>query len=72
MATTAHPASRELLRDVFGHPAFRAGQETAVGAALEGRDSLVVMPTGSGKSLCYQLPALGACASRSSSRRSWR
>src|SRR5215208_2022172 len=42
----------------FGFDRFRAGQEEAVRAALEGRDSLVVMPTGSGKSLCYQLPAL--------------
>ena len=50
----------QILREVFGHDAFRPGQEEAVQAALDGRDSLVVMPTGSGKSLCYQLPALGA------------
>src|SRR2546422_10450463 len=47
----------ELQRH-FGFPAFRAGQREAVDAALAGRDVLVVMPTGSGKSLCYQLPAL--------------
>jgi len=46
------------LAELFGFPAFRPGQREAVGAALEGRDVLVVMPTGSGKSLCYQLPGL--------------
>jgi ATP-dependent DNA helicase RecQ len=46
------------LQDYFGFPAFRPGQREACEAALAGRDVLVVMPTGSGKSLCYQLPAL--------------
>jgi ATP-dependent DNA helicase RecQ len=46
------------LRDHFGFPAFRPGQREACEAALAGRDVLVVMPTGSGKSLCYQLPGL--------------
>src|SRR2546423_2939646 len=46
------------LHQHFGFRAFRRGQEEAVRAALAGRDALVVMPTGSGKSLCYQLPAL--------------
>ena len=49
---------RELLRQVYGHAEFRGDQEAVIGAALAGRDALVLMPTGGGKSLCYQLPAL--------------
>jgi ATP-dependent DNA helicase RecQ len=46
------------LRELFGFASFRPGQREAVEAGLAARDVLVVMPTGSGKSLCYQLPAL--------------
>jgi ATP-dependent DNA helicase RecQ len=46
------------LRAHFGHQSFRPGQEQVVGAVLSGRDVLAVMPTGSGKSIGYQLPAL--------------
>ncbi len=49
---------RELLRDRFGHDDFRKGQWEPISALLKGRDALVVMPTGSGKSLIYQLTAL--------------
>src|SRR5437016_3269829 len=51
-------AAQRKLRTVFGFEAFRAGQSEIVAAILDGRDVLAVMPTGSGKSLCYQLPAL--------------
>ena len=47
-----------LLHSTFGFPAFRANQEAVCRAATEGRDVLLVMPTGAGKSLCYQLPAI--------------
>ena len=48
----------ELLRQIFGYQSFREGQERLVDAALAGRDALGIMPTGAGKSICYQLPAL--------------
>ena len=55
------PLSRdmtELLRDTFGHAGFRPHQEAVCKAAVDGEDVLLVMPTGAGKSLCYQLPGL--------------
>lgn len=47
-----------VLKDYFGHDSFRDGQEKIVDALLDGRDALCIMPTGAGKSMCYQIPAL--------------
>ncbi|MFV8413144.1 ATP-dependent DNA helicase RecQ [Vibrio owensii] len=49
---------QRVLEDVFGYQEFRDGQQLVIDAAVEGRDSLVILPTGGGKSLCYQIPAL--------------
>ena len=53
---TANPQS--ILNDVFGYPTFRGDQEAAIKAAMDGQDSLVLQPTGGGKSICYQIPAM--------------
>src|SRR6202012_3587096 len=50
--------AREILRRVFGHADFRGLQAGVVEEALAGRDALAVLPTGGGKSVCYQIPAL--------------
>jgi len=57
-------AARRVLRTTFGYEAFRGEQAGAIEAALAGRDAVVLMPTGGGKSLCYQIPPLvtGRCA----------
>jgi RecQ family ATP-dependent DNA helicase len=58
LATTAGESLTGLLARSFGFPAFRVNQEEVCRAAIAGRDVLLVMPTGAGKSLCYQLPAI--------------
>ncbi|MGJ0508243.1 MAG: RecQ family ATP-dependent DNA helicase [Methylocystis sp.] len=52
-----HGSARDLLRSIFGYADFLPGQAEVIAAALDGRDALAVMPTGSGKSLLYQFPA---------------
>ncbi|WED26638.1 ATP-dependent DNA helicase RecQ [Vibrio sp. DW001] len=52
------PDAKSILNDVFGYQNYRDGQEEVITAVLNDQDSLVIMPTGGGKSLCYQIPAL--------------
>src|SRR5687767_7088059 len=63
VTATCHGPRMDLesvLRDTFGLPGFRPGQREVVESVLEGRPTVAVMPTGAGKSLCYQLPAVMA------------
>ena len=55
---TVGRAAQRCLREVFGHAIFREGQQLPVEALLSGQDALVVLPTGGGKSLCYQVPGV--------------
>ena len=49
---------QQILKAYFGHDTFRPGQESVIDSLLSGRDVMAVMPTGAGKSACYQIPAL--------------
>ena len=57
-STSSAGTARELLRQTFGYPTFRPGQGEVVDHVVAGGDALVLMPTGGGKSLCYQIPSL--------------
>jgi len=57
-ATSGADAALDVLRDTFGYADFRGDQRAIIDSALAGRDSLVLMPTGGGKSLCFQIPSL--------------
>ena len=52
------PDIQKILKDYWGYESFRSLQEDVINSVLEGKDTLALMPTGGGKSLCYQVPAL--------------
>ena len=49
---------RELLKKIFGFDSFKGSQEEIIRSVLDGKNTFVIMPTGGGKSMCYQLPAI--------------
>ncbi|WP_233113923.1 DEAD/DEAH box helicase, partial [Aggregatibacter actinomycetemcomitans] len=57
-STALHASALHVLHSVFGYQSFRKGQQEIINAVLNGQDCLVIMATGTGKSLCYQIPAL--------------
>src|SRR5690606_16834493 len=59
----ARSATEGALREVFGHDGFRTGQRAAIDGVMASRDALVLLPTGAGKSLCYQVPAVALARS---------
>ena len=56
--TTTTATAQQVLETVFGYPAFRGEQQAIIDHVVAGGDALVLMPTGGGKSLCYQIPSL--------------
>lgn len=69
MTHTHSDLAHRILREQFGHSAFRGTQEDIIRTLLDGQSCLVIMPTGSGKSLCYQIPALVLAAVDTEKRR---
>ncbi len=71
VAPTVRPEPKPLavLQKVFGYSSFRGKQQAVIETLVDGNDAVVLFPTGAGKSLCYQIPALCGVGSASSSRR---